>query len=532
MGEPVKRCALLVLLAGSCFAQQWSGILNSSLATNWSNVGISGGIPSGSWTQSGSTIAACGTSGSPVSPTTCGITSAISSCGTNHYVLLGSGDFYLTTGISLASNCVLRGNGANNTRLHFPTAVAGCNGWGAAICMAGSNTYEGGGFTATGWTAGYTQGTTQITLTSVTGIVTNLTPIILDQCETGLSGTTSSDTCTGTATDNSNLFICDTNPTCVTQSPNTGLYKTNRAQEEIKVATAITGSGPYTVTISPAIRNVNWASGQGPRAWWGSSTITNCGVEDMLIDPSTINQQSVMMMTDNSCWVEGVASTTANNYHVRNFISVHNVVRDSYFYQTYNSATQSYGIGGGLSSDLLMENNIFQQVTDPLAFDSSCDGCVAAYNFAVDDYNTTTAYMWPLLQLHSAGTAFILGEGNIGAQVLMDDIHGTHTQDTFFRNYLNGYELNGLTSGTFPTKNTSPFGLSAFSRYMNLVGNVSGTASYHTTYQCIPAATNTVNCGAGQFFDIYDLGWASNTLGQAQGSNNDTLTAPTKFSLG
>ena len=113
--------------------------------------------------------------------------------------------------------------------------------------------------------------------------------------------------------------------------------------------------------------------------------------------------------------------------------------------------------------------------------------------------------------------------------MLLDDIHGSHDLDTFFRNYINGYEPN---NGTQTSKNTSPFGLSAFSRYMNLVGNVSGTSSWHTTYQCIPASASTTACSSGQFKDIYDLGWASNTLGQSQGSNNDTLTAPTLFRWG
>jgi hypothetical protein len=508
-------------------AQEWSGIIAPARATDWSTAGIHGGIPSGTWAQCGSTIAPYGSSSSYSSPTT--IQNAINACGTDHYVLLGSGDFYLNGGITLVSNVVLRGQGANNTRLHF-SAVGGCNGWDAAICIAGSNTYNAGGYTAAGWTAGYSQRTTQITLSSVSGIVTNLTPIVLDQCETGLSGSTGSDSCTGSAADNNNIFVCDTAPLCITQSATTGIYRANRAQEEIVVATAISGTGPYTVTISPAIRNPNWASGQGPRAWWGSSTITNAGVENLLIDPSTTGQRSVTMMTSNSCWTAGVASTTANYYHVQNYITTHNVVRDSYFYWSYNSAQQSYGVGGDVSGDLLVENNIMQGVTDPMSFSAACPGCVFGYNFAVNQYfSPQTVYMFAMMQFHSAGTHYILGEGNIGAQALLDDIHGTHDVDTFYRNYFNGFEPD---NGTQTYKNTSPFGIAAFSRYMNLLGNVSGTSSYHTTYQCVPASSSTTSCGSGQFLDIYDLGWASNTLGQSQGSNNDTLTAPTLFRWG
>jgi hypothetical protein len=513
-------------------AQQWSGIIAPARATDWSTVGIPGGIPSGLWTQCGSTIAAYGSSGSPASPST--INNAITSCGSSQYVLLGSGDFYLNGGITLKSHVVLRGQGANSTRIHF-SAVGGCNGWDAAICMAGGNTYAsgsscGGACSEADWTGGLAQRSTQITLSSVANITPNLTPIVLDQCETGFSGTTGTDTCTGSAADNSNVFVCDTASTCITQTANTGLYRTNRAQEEVVVATAISGSGPYTVTITPAIRNPNWSSGQGPRAWWPTSTITTTGVENLLIDQSTVGQRSVTAMSCNACWVAGVASTTANYYHIQNYVTVHDVVRDSYFYWSYSSSQQSYGIGGDVSADLLIENNIMQGVTDPIAFDAGCAGCVAAYNFSVNQYfSPSLAYLFPMIQFHSAGTHMILSEGNIGGQILLDDIHGTHDLDTFFRNYMNGYEPN---NGSQTNKNTSPFGLSAFSRYMNLIGNVSGTSSYHTTYQCVPASSSTTSCSSGQFLDIYDLGWASNTLGQSQGSNNDTRTAPTLFRWG
>lgn len=518
--------------------QPWSNIISTTRATDWSAAGIPGGIPSGSWSQCGPTISAFGSSASPASPSQ--INSAIAGtgtgytgCSTPYVVILGAGDFYLSGGISMASNVVLRGQGASQTRLHF-SSDADCNGWNAAICMAGSNVYGNssgcGGCTEADWTGGFSQGSTQITLSSVTGIKTNLTPIVLDQCETGLSGTTGTDACSGSAADNGSIFVCDTSSVCITQSPTTGVYRGNRAQEEVVVATAISGSGPFTVMISPAIRNPNWASSQGPRAWWGTNTIANTGVENLLVDESSVGGRSVTAITCNKCWVSGIASTTANYYHVQNYITINDVVRDSYFYWNYNSAQQSYGVGGGVDGNLLIENNIMQGVTDPIAFDASCSGCVAAYNFAVNQYfSPSLPYLFPMIQFHSAGENMILSEGNIGAQALLDDIHGTHDLDTFFRNFYNGYEPD---NGTQTSKNTSPFGLSAFSRYMNLVGNVSGTVGYHTTYQCVPSSSSSTSCSPGQSHDIYDLGWCSNTLGQSQGCSNDTRTAPTLFRWG
>ena len=91
---------IIICCSNSLFAQLWSGVLSSSRGTNWTYAGVTGGIPSGSWGQCGSTISAYGTSTSPASPST--ITSALSNCsGKNEYVQLGAGTFYLSTGICM-----------------------------------------------------------------------------------------------------------------------------------------------------------------------------------------------------------------------------------------------------------------------------------------------------------------------------------------------------------------------------------------------------------------------------------------------
>jgi hypothetical protein len=513
-------------------AQQWSGIIAPSRAIDWSTAGIPGGIPSGSWTQCGSTIAAYGTSSSPASPST--INNAIAACGTKEYVLLGSGDFYLNGVVDFTghSNVVLRGQGANSTRLHFlGTTLAGCNGWWSAVCVAGSNTYEGGFQGSATWTGNYSQGSTTITLDNVSGIVPNLTPIVLDQCNTGLTGSS----CTGSAADNSNVFVCEVVGTCSSQGANTGLHRVNRAQEEVVIATAITGSGPYTVTLLNPIKWPGWASGHSPQAWWGSSTITNSGVEDFAIDASTIGQRGVTFSTAYKCWAMGITTTTTNYYAVFNYISSHDVVRDSYFYWTSDAGTESYGIGGAVSGDLLMENNIMQGITDPINFDSQCSGCVAGYNYAVNQYDTTLGYMFGMFSFHGAGESDILLEGNIGSQPDSDNIWGTHTVNTMFRNYFNGYESN---NGTMPTDNADPMHVAAFSRYYNLIGNVLGNPLHHTTYECIPAAATTSECsdvGVNTWVHVYDIGWSGNTHGHIalSGSPNDyALTASTLFRWG
>src|ERR1700680_2005168 len=82
---------LLLMIPTAAHAQAWSGILDPARAIDWTQAGVPGGIPSGSWTQTGSTINATG------GDRTSAIQTALNACGTNHYVMLGSGTFSITS---------------------------------------------------------------------------------------------------------------------------------------------------------------------------------------------------------------------------------------------------------------------------------------------------------------------------------------------------------------------------------------------------------------------------------------------------
>src|SRR5262249_4633774 len=156
---PLRVFFITLLLLGaspSVFAQAWSGIIASSRAINWSTAGVTGGIPSGSWTQCGSTIAGGASAAT--------IQAAINGCTANHYVQLGAGNFPGLGGLNMKSNVALRGMGANQTFLTF-TGKVGCYSAVAAICITGdlytysnsTNSYPGAANGAT-WISGYSQG--------------------------------------------------------------------------------------------------------------------------------------------------------------------------------------------------------------------------------------------------------------------------------------------------------------------------------------------------------------------------------------
>ena len=220
----------------SCYAQPWSGVLAPSRAIDWSTAGIPGGIPSASWTQCGSTIAA-------YSGTAAAINTALANCPANHYVQLGAGTFTLSTGIAWTkSNVALRGMGANQTIIAGSGNGACPGGYGynamVSICSTdGTGLSPGSSFN---WTAGYSQGSTSLSLSGTTGMTANQTLVVLDQCDDGYSGSSCS---TGSSTDTGAYYVCSDQYSsaghgCGTEI-GTNAYRTRRSQIQLVVPSAV-----------------------------------------------------------------------------------------------------------------------------------------------------------------------------------------------------------------------------------------------------------------------------------------------------
>ena len=163
----------LFCLSRWLFAQSAAGIVDPSRTIDWSQAGIVGGI------QNRTNVCTTLSPGA----TAAQINSAIAGCPENQVVFLNSGTYNLSTGIDFSgqSNVTLRGAGPNQTILKFTGAV-GCEIFGD-ICVAGSSrgSSDGPG-TLYSWTNGYSKGTTQITLGSVSGLSVG-SFLVLDQLD-------------------------------------------------------------------------------------------------------------------------------------------------------------------------------------------------------------------------------------------------------------------------------------------------------------------------------------------------------------
>lgn len=499
----------LIFCATSLFGQSWSGVLDSSRAIDWSQAGSAHindvrtqCVTSQCATVSGGTV------------TVASINAALASAPANTYVLIPAGTFTMSAGLTFAgrSNITLRGSGSNSTFLVWSgsSGSGDCNGH--DICAASTDVnYSGGPSNTANWigtngvSGTYTKGATSIILSSVTSLAVG-DPIILDQIDD--------------AADTGGLWIgCEVqNSRCGNDGP--GGYQRGsggssvRGQQQYVNVTSISGSGPYTVGITPGIYMNNWRTSQSPGAWWASNPVFNDGVETISLDHSH-GGDGITFFNCTGCWVKGIRSisTTAGGtgwYHLGFANCNHCTAQDSYH---YGYQGDDYGFGNYGGSDNLWENNIGQYPSEDFMTASDCEGCVSAYNFTANPYyGNSTAWLSPDAYFHALNMLTLL-EGNIGSGVYADGYHGAHALNTIFRNRFDGREQNNgaLTSG-----NTAAVQLAPGARYHNIIGNVLGTVGYHAHYVATPS--NDVNWNA-----VISAGLFEGTGG------TDTLPYPTSM---
>jgi hypothetical protein len=319
---------------------------------------------------------------------------------------------------------------------------------------------------------------------------------------------------------------------CATDVPSAN-GRPGRGQQQPVIVTSINGS---TIGITPGIRMPNIRAGQTPQAWWDNGLpVQNDGIEDLSLDHTSTNSASgIFMVNGRNNWVKNVRDVNASpstsvHKHVWLYQTIHTTIESSYFYGS-NPTSEGYGVDTYNGADTLVENSIFQHMAVPMITEG-CIGCVMGYNYSLDDYYTAGGADTQWQQAsgayhHSIGDAFVLSEGNIGVGLTSDTVHGTSHFGTAFRNYWTGRDTLGGSIGG-KTEQTSPIVLNSHNRYYNLIGNVLGTAGYHSNYTMSPpAAANQSTC----WRSIYALGWGGNcSTGSIAG---DTLVATTLMRWG
>lgn len=492
----MRRARLLVffvvLLTLSLYssAQNWVGILDSKRATDWSTAGVPGGVPN---RQTNCVTAECNTLfGGNVSATT--IQNALASAPANSVVRIPAGTFTVSPFSFTQDNITLRGAGATTTTLIMNSSNSGCGLFyneAIRMCKGAFNIPGGGGpapdHTAT-WSAGYTKGTTQITVSSTTGMVAGQTVVHLDQLNDSADGWPA----TG------DIYVCQTGPPCSAEGGGS-FFRASRAQNSPHLVTAVNGT---TVTIDPPLNLATWRSSQSPGLWWGDTghILHDSGIEDMTVNFTGGNSVGIIAANTRNTWLKGVAlintSSSAGSFvfHYLPVFAFRLTVRDNYFYGPTQQGNTQYTVSPHDVGSSLFENNIFHRNVIPFVPNDPSIGNVFGYNFFTGGFYTGAS-----MQLHNPADMMNLFEGNNGPTYLGDNNHGTHFFNTMFRNHFSGHRYNPIGNVDTPVE------LLTTNRFFNVIGNVLGD-TFYDQYEVLNCNSDS-GCGSNP---IYNLGWPGN----------------------
>ena len=463
---------LLLVIPAALHAQAWSGILNPARAIDWSTAGVPGGIPSGSWTQSGATISA--------GASTATIQAALNACGTNHYVLLGPGSFSITN-LNIPSNCALRGSGTLSTILNL-------TGSGAAFTLGNGGPAYSSPAAAT-ITSGATAGSTNIVVASASGISPGMLLAISELNDPAY---------VTIVTPNGNCGWCD-------GTGDGGI----RTRGQVVLVTNVSGS---TITISPGLyTDYGSASGTGPAlAYYYQPGAIRAGIENLQAYSNGTGYSQVYKITAcEYCWIKGVFDNYADGDHADVYWSYHDEIRDSYFSNAYIHGPGTTDADVSLlnkTAGTLIENNIFERLHVGIMISWGAAGNVIGYNYEIGNFdsNATNAIL-AFIGMHGAHPQFNLFEGNVGNNATMDSFWGSGSNNTVFRNQLRGTDTlaspasNGRNAVNWSSTHLAVqqmWGLtnSFVHTNANALGNVMGSADAVTG-----ATSGLYNSGSGPF---------------------------------
>jgi hypothetical protein len=497
-----------------------SYILPANRTGNWTSVGVSGGIPSGSWSQCVTTACRTVTTNGSSSTQT-QIQSALSSAsGSKTYVLLPSGTYTVPVCMNGYSNTALRGAGADQTFLVPAAGTSSCGNSAAIGLIATDSNTAASPDNLTTVTGMLQQGSNQITLTAG-GSLTVGGFLVLDQLDTTsdnggilVSGSTSSGS-SATPGNNGPYNVSGSNAngnrngSCVSTSPancyHQQQYVTITSCNGTTTVGASCSGSNVVVGINPPLLMPNWTSASTMSAWGPTSPVSYVGIEDLSVDASNVGgglcggQTGIFIRNAQNWWIKGVRILNSNQSHIHYETSTNGSILNNYLFLTNKTATCSYGTESWGSGNTLVVNNIFHGVASPMIVDGPSNNEVFAYNFSVNNYFNTATYNQNGEGDHGASDTMLL-EGNITNWSTGDDIHATSNRNTHFRNLYYGAQPSCYSSGlSYAAASygscanpTAAVQLTAYHRFYSYIGNILQNVNASTVYSTAASGTSMV----------------------------------------
>jgi len=430
------KIKLILLLAFSLQLSAFAQIIPSTRTVTWEgNVGIPGGIPNSSNMITFVSVSAGNMNQSYLQ-------TQIDNCPSNQVIQLPAGSFnigYLN--FEMNHGVVLRGAGMGVTRLN------------------GSHIYMG---QAAGTpvqplvTAGATKGSTSVTVASATGFRVNDFVVFEGGDDTDI------------------VFLAGEAGGAPANQP---------CQKQVCKITSVSGTTIgitpplcYTMKTSGALNGVNVRAVIYNNLGATPNFVSKCGVENLTLNLDTGWDFSVDLHNVAYCWFSNVEMYNASHrtfYIQRGFGCelFKCFIHDSTLHGPFG-----YGITLEPASACLIANNIVSNVTGGFQVNEGSSGNVFAYNYVPKSQYTNPQYTQPDFQNHYAHPVMNLWEGNYGFMIYFDDIHGSSSHHTVFRNRFVGWQNSTILYQQYCTA------CATHNKYVNFVGNVLGDVPGQTVH--------------------------------------------------
>jgi len=515
----MKKIILVLIVAANYLSAQIVSPIDTNRSIDWTNAGIPGGIPNRIVLY---TTINPGTYGNGSSDATTGIQTALNNCPANQVVYLSAGIYRINGSIQVPANVTLRGAGPQKTIL---------KGYGSdqALITFGTVVTPLEIYNSVQITGGTNRGSSTISLSNTSGISVGSYLMITELND---SSFVSIDGGGGGNCDQGNCTWCDGGQG----------WKGTRALGQIVEVTSVNGK---SVGISPSLY-LNYKSILSPMATTFTAGAKYAGVEDLQVyADSTGYGMNFFMSGCAYCWIKGVESNYADGDHADVYYSYRCEIRDSYFHDAYLHTPGTYDsdiLLAEKTSCCLLENNQFWRLHTSIMLNWGPAGNVIAYNYSSGNFDINAQNVTMMdFSMHGAHPMFNLYEGNIATSFHPDDIWGSSSDNTAFRNWFKGTTkiCNPMSGrGTADTANSwwacqanRAVCIDAWSRRYNLVGNAVGSTDllkvtyYNNGTRILPMVPTIVSRGVRAYDDTtygYSFGYAGGGAGDNGSCSGDT----------
>ncbi len=422
------------------------GQLPAARTINWANRGVIGGIPT--FTATINFLNRGGIANNTAYDNSDSLQALVNSvAGTNTLIYFPAGIYRFKQKITvpLAGKLIIKGAGSNATFFQFETGSTGTGNFE----MWGSQTA--GPFDVTG---GCTKNSTQLTLTSTSGLLLNDWIDISQENDSTVMSTT---------------------------NPSNSLSLAPRSVGQIMKIIAISGN---TITLD---RELHFTYSLNLTVQVNKiSMLKRVGFEDFSIECLLNGDKSnFTLVYAVNCWFKCIRSIKSVSTHINPSYSANITIRDSYFHDAWNFGNGGYAYGVALSThttDCLIENNVFDKLRHAMLVQRGANGNVFGYNYSINATTSgsiSTYHRPPDISIHGYFPHMNLYEGNVVQSIYSADYWGpSGNGNTFFRNRA--------THGWIK--------MDDHSIEQNVLGNeINGTNSVFYTESALVNNTNCIN---------------------------------------